>query len=166
MNHASPSASHPEAGPYARALVAGLSLGLRRCDPHGFNPLLLEPLGGMLLLTLLLQSGPAVLLVRIVCQHLFEAAYSVAPFHSSGQLAPQVSVVHRVNEVGHALLDVPLQGFRNRQITTLRIAEHSLCLVQFLLLPGIETPSDSLAFLERIPDVCRNTHDAPGVRIK
>src|SRR5262249_18315349 len=120
----------------------------------------------MLLLTLLLQSGPALLLVRIVRQHIFEAAYSVAAFHSSAQLVPQVSVAHRVNEVGHALLDVPLQVFRNRQITALGIAEYGLRLVQFLLLPGVETSSYGLAFLKRIPDICRNTHDAPGLRIK
>src|SRR5262249_23250840 len=120
----------------------------------------------MLLLTLLLQSSPALLLVRIVRQHIFEAAYSVAAFHSSAQLAPQVRVADRIDEFGHGLLDVPLQVFRNRQIPTLGIAEYSLCLVEFLLLPGIETPGYGLAFLERIPDICRDTHDAPSVSIK
>src|SRR5262245_56031813 len=120
----------------------------------------------MLLMALLLQRRPALLLVGIVRQHIFEAPYRVAAFHGRSQLAPQVSVTHCVSEVGHDLFDFPLQVFRNWQITTLGIAEHSLCLVQFLQLPGIETPSDSLAFLECIPDVCRNTHDAPGVRIK
>ena len=44
---------------YTRTLGSGLPLGLRCCDPHGFNPLILEPLRGMLLLPLLLQGGPA-----------------------------------------------------------------------------------------------------------
>src|SRR5215831_13688054 len=120
----------------------------------------------MLLLTLLLQGGPALLLVRIVRQHIFEAAYSVAAFHSSAQLAPQVRVVDRIDEVGHGLLDVPHQVFRNWQIPTLGIAEYSLCLVEFLLLPGIETPGYGLTFLERIPDICGNTHDTPGMGVK
>jgi hypothetical protein len=58
--------------------------------------------------------------------------------------------VHRVSEVGHDLFDFPLQVFRNRQITTLGIAEYGLRLVEFLLLPGVETPGYSLTFLERI----------------
>src|SRR5262249_10543960 len=134
--------------------------------PHWFNTLVLEPPGGMLLLALVLQGSPALLLVRIVRQDIFEATYGVASFQSASQPTPQVSVEHSVHEVGHDFLDLPLQVFGNWPITALGIAELRLRLVQFLLLPGVEASGYGLAFFERIPDVGRNTHDAPGVSVK
>jgi len=63
-----------EAGTYTIPLGGEFPLGFRRCDPHGFNALILEPLGSMFLLALLFQDNPALLLVRIVDQYIFEAA--------------------------------------------------------------------------------------------
>src|SRR5574341_1336040 len=92
---------------------SGPTLWLRRGGPHGFNTLVLQPPGGVLLLALVLQGSPALLLVRIMRQDIFEATYGVASFQSAGQLTPQVSVVHCVHEVRHDLLDLPLQVFGN-----------------------------------------------------
>src|ERR1043166_7255310 len=98
------------------------NLWLRRCGPHGFNTLILQPPGGVLLLALVLQSSPALLLVRIMRQDIFEATDGIASFQSAGQLTPQVSIVHGVHEVRHDLLDLPLQVFGDWHITALSIA--------------------------------------------
>ena len=63
-------------GTYCRRAV----LGLRRCGPHWFNTLILEPPGGVLLLALVLQGSPALLLVKIMRQDIFEATDGVASF--------------------------------------------------------------------------------------